>query len=323
MVIEGKTEKFINLKKKIRTLCHQYKIKPLRRRGQNFLINQRILTKVLEAAELKRSDLVLEIGPGFGGLTREIAKRVKKVLAVEIDKKFVEILEEKFKDYKNIEIVQGNILDANLKPINQLINQPFNYKIVANLPYNITGAVLRKFLSEKSRPKLMVLVLQKETVKRICALPPQMSLLSNLVQYYGQPKIISRVSRESSWPRPRVESAIVKIVIKENLPQINEGHFFSLLRAGFQQPRKYLLNNLIHPVRNLSNGARSAIIGSEGEVKTRFHFDRANQFQAPLIIKKNKDELKEILESLGKDPKVRPGELSVEDWLKLFNNLNL
>jgi len=275
-----------DIKSTIRKLCRQYQIKPLRRRGQNFLINHNVLNKILEAAELERDDLVLEIGAGFGFLTRELAKRVKKVIAIEIEKKFIEILKNQLQNYRNIEIIQGDVLDHEC--YNAIMLQCYNScKLVANIPYNITGQVLRRFLLFSSKLKLMVLMLQKEVAERICSRPPRMSLLSVSVQFYSQPKIISRVAKESFWPKPKVESAIVKILINKNPPQINEGRFFSLLRAGFRQPRKYLLNNLV-------KGA---------------------------TIKKDKEELKKILAEMGKDQKVRPAELSVEDWIELYRKL--
>lgn len=300
----------------IKEICRKYGIAPLRRRGQNFLVNKRVLERVLEVAELNKNDIILEIGAGLGTLTKELAQRVKKVVAVEIDKKFVEILREETRGYKNIEIVPGDILD---NKIISYFRKSFvfrsGYKIVANLPYNITGAVLRKFLHPNSappprfggtsairkrppelpRPKLLVLMLQKEVAKRICARPRlcqgyggqagKMSLLSVAVQFYGQPKIIKFVSRNNFWPRPRVDSAILRISrISTNLPRIDTNLFFKMVRAGFSSPRKYLINNLV----------RNKIA--------------------------EKEKIKKIFQKINLNEKIRAQELSIEQWQILFKN---
>jgi 16S rRNA (adenine1518-N6/adenine1519-N6)-dimethyltransferase len=214
--------------------------RPLRRRGQNFLINPLIYQQIIEVAELKSDDVVLEIGPGLGHLTEHLIQRVKKVLAVEIDKDLVAILENKFITQKNLNIISDDALKIELKKLKLK-----KYKIVANLPYNITGAILRKFLSEKLQPETMTLMLQKEVAQRIIAQPPEMSLLSNMVQFYGQPKIITNVSRHNFWPIPKVDSAVIHIAGIHHPKNIDEKIFFNLLRAGFSSPRKYLMNNLI------------------------------------------------------------------------------
>lgn len=289
--------------KDAKTLCRQYQIQPLRRRGQNFLTNARIYDKIIEAAELDSNDLVLEIGPGLGALTTELAQRVKKVIAVEIDRKLVEILDHQLAHYKNIEIIQGDILDPQLlwylgtrlirKPnkknqINQLTNCPIKYKVVANLPYNITGAVLRKFLAEQLKPKLMVLMLQKEVAQRIVAKSPKMSLLSVMVQFYGQLKIISYVSKNNFWPRPKVDSAIIRITPTDTdrrhglTRTIDEKYFFEIVRAGFSSPRKFLLSNLVK---------RKIITKESGQ---------------------------EIFAQIGFNFKIRAGELPVDNWIKLY-----
>ncbi|MGC9049133.1 MAG: 16S rRNA (adenine(1518)-N(6)/adenine(1519)-N(6))-dimethyltransferase RsmA [Patescibacteria group bacterium] len=278
----------------IRQVCQKYSIKPLRKRGQNFLINPKIYAKIIEAAELKKDDIILEIGAGLGNLTRQLAERVKKVIAVEIDKRLIEILKKQLADYRNIEIVQGDIRNFQFSIFNFQINsvptghltkgdkfQIPNLKIIGNIPYNLTGIILRKFLSEKLKPKLMVLMLQKEVAQRIVARPPKMSLLSVMVQFYGQPKIISYVSKNNFWPRPKVDSAILRISTT-NI-QIDEKKFFEVLRAGFSAPRKYLLNNLIK---------KSIIDKEQGE---------------------------KIFRKLNLNLKIRAQELSVGDWIKLYN----
>lgn len=227
----------------VKLLCEKYGVFPQRQAGQNFLIDKNILNKIIKVAELKKDDVVLEIGPGFGVLTQELAKQVKKVIAVELDKRMAEALKEELKEFKNVEIINADILKTQSE---KLKIQNKNYKIVANIPYNITSAILRKFLSEELiRPNEMVLLVQKEVAERIIAKPGEMSLLSISVQFYSQPKIISKVSNNSFWPKPKVDSAIIKLKnIEQKIDkEINEEDFFNLVRAGFSSRRKQLKNN--------------------------------------------------------------------------------
>ncbi|MCX6760203.1 MAG: 16S rRNA (adenine(1518)-N(6)/adenine(1519)-N(6))-dimethyltransferase RsmA, partial [Candidatus Nealsonbacteria bacterium] len=218
-------------------------IKPNKRLGQNFLIDKAALNKIISAADLSENDVVLEIGPGTGMLTRELLKITKKVIAVEKDKKMAEVLKNNFKDCKNLEIINKDILkidDLNIK----------EYKLVANIPYYITSPIIRKFLEYSNPPKLMVLTIQKEVAQRICSRPPDMSLLAISVQFYAKPKIISYISKNSFWPKPKVDSAILKIQdIKNKNPEIDVASFFNILRAGFKQPRKQLQNNISSELR--------------------------------------------------------------------------
>ena len=270
--------------KQTKDICRMYQIKPLRRRGQNFLINPLIIDKILETADLKKDDTVLEIGSGLGTLTREIAKKVKMVVAVEIDQMLTRVLKDQLQDYQNIEIIQGDIRKLSLKDL-----KLSDYQIVTNLPFNITGLVLKRFLSEKPKPRLITLILQKQVAERITAQPSQMSILAVAVQFYAQAKIISSVSRNNFWPKPKVDSVIMKI-IPFNGPtslgnRISEERFFQIVKAGFSSLRKYLLNNL----------AKGVIIDK---------------------VKGNK-----IFKNLGFNPQARAQELSVEDWIKLARKL--
>ncbi len=270
----------------VKEICRKYQISPWRWRGQNFLINKRILEKILEVAEIERNDIILEIGAGFGILTKGLAKKAKKVMAVEIDKRLVEILRKELTDFKNVEIIQGDILDEMV--IGYLGKRLIGYKIVANLPYNITGAVLRKFLTQKPKPKLMVLMLQKEVAERICARPGKMSLLSVMVQFYGQPKIVEVVSQNNFWPKPKVSSAILKISrIDTNPRSIDTNLFFKIIKKGFSSPRKYLINNL----------ESGNLIGKEGA--------------------------KKIFKKIGLSKKIRAQELSVGDWQQLYKFIKI
>jgi len=252
----------------LRELLRKYGLKPRKHLGQNFLINKDILSEIINTADLTKNDIVLEIGPGLGILTKELAKKAKKVIAIEKDEKLVKILKKELSHLKDVEIVEGDILKFNIQ---YLVSNKY-YKVVANLPYYITSPVIRKFLEEGNpppstkvstfvktsadrsggRPKLMVLMVQKEVAERICAKPPDMSLLSVAVQFYSQAKIVKIVKKESFWPSPKVDSAIIKLTTN-NLPRwqagrqlttINTNLFFKIVKAGFSQPRKQLKNNL-------------------------------------------------------------------------------
>jgi len=221
----------------MKNLLKQYNIRPSKRLGQNFLINKKVLQRIIQTANLSKKDIVLEIGPGLGTLTQELAQRAKKVIAVEKDKRMVEILKDVLKDRQNIEIIHGDILK-------DCIRGTVPYKIVANIPYYLTSPLIRLFLESKKPPQEMVLLIQKEVAQRICAKPPKMSLLAIAVQFYSQPKIISYVSKKSFWPQPKVDSAIIKIGRIKKPKNINIEKFFQVVKAGFSSPRKQLANNL-------------------------------------------------------------------------------
>lgn len=205
------------------------------------MISPIVVDKVVRAADLREGDVVLEIGPGLGTITQELTKRVKKVLAVEIDKKLVRALKEILKDFKNVEIIHSDILKFQPTTYNL---KPKTYKIVASLPFNITSLVLKKFLSEQPKPNLMVLILQKEVAEKIVARPPKMSLLAVSVQFYARPKIVARISKGNFWPQPDVDSAIIKITLAGPTSRKFEDRFFKIVKAGFSSPRKKLVNNL-------------------------------------------------------------------------------
>ncbi|MEI6596989.1 MAG: 16S rRNA (adenine(1518)-N(6)/adenine(1519)-N(6))-dimethyltransferase RsmA [bacterium] len=276
----------MNLLEQTKELCRLYDIKPARSKGQNFLIEEKIYDDIVAAADLKSDDVVLEVGPGLGFLTAKLAKKVKRVIAVELDDKLAEVLHTGLmaQEILNVEMVNEDILKILDKPK----QAPFlkgSYKIVANLPYNITSIFLRKFLSEtENKPELTVLMLQKEVAERIIAKPGKMSLLAVSVQCYAKPEIMQTVAKENFWPEPKVGSAVVKIFLHP-VPLFNkdkEKDFFRLVKFGFSAKRKMLKNNL---------AAGFKISQEEAE--------------------------KKIIEA-GFNPKIRAQELSVADWLKLF-----
>ncbi|MFA6382170.1 MAG: 16S rRNA (adenine(1518)-N(6)/adenine(1519)-N(6))-dimethyltransferase RsmA [Candidatus Buchananbacteria bacterium] len=274
----------------IKKICQAYDLWPARSKGQNFLINQKVLNQIITRAELLPTDTVLEVGPGLGILTEALVKKVKKVISVELDAKLFGFLKAKFAGASNLELINEDILKFNPETYNL---KSISYKIVANLPYNITSHFLKNFLTRRERPATMTLLVQKEVAERICAKPGQMSLLSVSAQLYGDPEIIEIVGRNNFWPVPKVDSAILRISKIKNQPQVDkflegitEKFFWQMAKIGFAAKRKQLQNNL----------AAGFKISS--------------------------DDLKKMLNEANFNPKIRAQELSVADWLKLAKELN-
>ncbi|MFA6171187.1 MAG: 16S rRNA (adenine(1518)-N(6)/adenine(1519)-N(6))-dimethyltransferase RsmA [Patescibacteria group bacterium] len=275
----------MNLTPQIKYLCELYDIVPSRSKGQNFLISEKIYDDIIQAADLEPHDVVLEIGPGLGFLTAKLAKKAKRVIAVELDDKLAQVLRDglNMHNVKNVEVVNKDILTLKA---GDLKLEDKNYKVVANLPYNITSIFLRKFLSEeKARPESLTLMLQKEVAQRIVAKPPKMSMLAVSVQFYSLPKIIRQVSKGNFWPSPKVDSAIIKLDSRPERIEIDERKFFRLAKFGFSSKRRMLKNNLA----------------------------------AGLQI--NAEEAEAGLEAVGLNPKIRAEGLTIENWVKLFGEL--
>jgi len=242
----------------IKGILEKFNAKPKKGLGQNFLIDKNILQKIIETADIKPEDTILEVGPGLGVLTQELAKKARHVIAVEKDETMVEILKENLKDYKNIEIIQGDILEIDyLKLIENCKFKIENYKVIANIPYYLTSPLIRKLLEAEFPPSDLVLMIQKEVAQRICSKIPDMNLLAVSVQFYADPKIVFNVSKNSFWPIPKIDSAIIKITPhttsdlsfppdcadREGEAQ-RSNQFFKVVKAGFSQPRKQLGGNL-------------------------------------------------------------------------------
>jgi len=228
----------------IKQLCKQYKISPQKHRGQSFLIDKNVLEKIVRLADIKKTDVVLEIGPGFGVLTQKLAQRAKKVIAVELDKKLFQVLQNSLTDYKNIALINEDILKF---PISNFQFPNSGYRLIANLPYSITSAVLTKFLTAKFPPKDIIILVQQEVAERIMAKSGNMNLLALNVQLYGQPEILIKVKPGSFWPKPKVISALLRIRVgkgyKSKLKQFNDELFWQIVKAGFRAKRKQLINN--------------------------------------------------------------------------------
>ncbi len=209
--------------------------------GQHFLIDAEVLRRVVAAAELKPDDLVVEVGPGLGILTKELVKKAGGVVAIELDDKLAALLKKTLAASQNVTVINGDVLK--IEPSSLFEGR--SYKVVANLPYYITSPVLRHFLEAKVKPQTMVVMVQKEVAEAIAAEPGDMSLLSVSVQFYGSPEIISIVPPEAFYPAPEVSSAIVRInVYSKPAVDVDEKSFFGTVRAGFAAPRKQLANSL-------------------------------------------------------------------------------
>lgn len=226
----------------VRVLLRQYGLHPDRKLGQNFLIDNHGLRKVIAAADIDPAEDVLEIGSGLGNLTRLLAGAARQVAAVEIDTRLIPPLEAVLQDLDNVHLVQGDILSLDLASL--MGSQP--YLVVANIPYYITSAVIRYLLESRPHPKRLILTVQREVAERICAAPGELSLLALSVQVYGHPEIKSRIPAGAFYPVPRVDSAVIRVDIYPE-PQIPEARldlFFRLAKAGFSQKRKTLRNSL-------------------------------------------------------------------------------
>jgi len=238
----------INIAKQTKELCHLYDIRPSRSKGQNFLINEGIYQAIIEAAQIKKDDIVLEVGPGLGFLTAKLADLSGRVVAVELDDKLADILKLAIaaQEVENVEIINQDILRFNQA---QYFQENEDYKVVANLPYNITSVFLRTFLSSLYPPQSFVLMLQKEVAERIITQEPDMTLLSLSVAYYGKAEIIRTVPASDFWPAPSVDSAIVRIIYQKEKPTqsslVADKNFFRIARVGFSAKRKMLKNNLM------------------------------------------------------------------------------
>jgi len=344
--------------KTIKEILSRYSAAPAKRFGQNFLINPGVLKKIIEAAALERGDTVLEIGPGIGTLTQELARQAKKVVAIEKDRKMVEILKETLENYKNVGVIQADILKF---PINSLFVIPARfteastrrakagiqvtdprfhgdgsgsrvtrpnasggqepgmaetrYKLVANLPYYITSPVIRKFLETKNQPSEMILMVQKEVAQRICAKPPDMSLLAVSVQFYAEPKIVSYVSKGSFWPSPKVDSAIIKITPKSRLPLLERG-----IKGDFTEPQ--------NPPQSSPYQVRGKLFAEEGTINF-FRIVHAG-FSAPRKqlagnlskgLKLDRKIILAVLENAKIEPERRAETLTVEEWSMITNLL--
>lgn len=269
----------------LRHLLQAHHMRPNKSFGQNFLVDRAILQKIIEAAELEQDDQVLEVGAGTGVLTRELAREVRRVVAVELEQDMLTLLEKTAGGHPNVEIIARNLLY--LDP--QEVFGQDRYKLVANLPYYITAPTFRHFLESANPPRLLVVMVQYEVAQRITAKPGDMSLLAVSIQFYGQPRIIARVPARAFYPAPKVDSAIVRVDLHAQTPLGPEERdgFFRLVQAGFSERRKQIHNSLTHGLHH-----------------------------------KN-EEIRAWLDAAGIEANRRAETLSIEEWLRLWHEAKL
>ena len=271
----------------VRELLERYDIRPSKGLGQSFLVAEWAYERILEAAQLSAQDVVLEIGPGLGTLTHRLAQAAHHVIAVELDERMVNILNDTLAGHDNVTVHQGDILETDLAELLEPWIGPAEpaviYKVVANLPYYITSRALRHLLTAPVRPQRLVLMVQREVADRIVATPGDMSLLAVSVQVFGAPERVCRVPANAFYPRPNVDSAVLAVDIypEPRVPDALLRRFFQVARAAFQQKRKQIHNSL---VANLSL---------------------------------NRETVTDALEQAGIDRQRRPQTLSIDEWARL------
>ncbi len=257
-------------------------LKPKDYLGQNFLIDEDVLGEIVKIAELKKDDVVLEVGPGLGVLTAQLAGSVKTVWAVEKDRNLIPLLKVELKGQKNIEIVNDDILKFHVAG-----HITGDYKVVANIPYYLTSKLIQNFLELSNPPKLMVLMVQKEVGERVVAGAGELSLLGISVQIYSDPEIGLVVSKNSFWPVPEVDSVVLKITPNNKYPEIKDKKlFFRILKMAFAGKRKQIQNSL-------TNG-----------------------------LKWEKEKVLKLLTDVKIDPATRPQDMEIGDWIRLYQKIS-
>lgn len=241
-----------NLYNKTKFILKKYNISANKSLGQNFLINDSVVNKIVESAEITKNDLVIEIGPGLGNLTEFLLEKAGKVIAIELDQRMLEILNDRFSLYDNFEIINEDVLKVNL---NELISKNKNSeiknaKIVANLPYYITTPIIMKLLEEKLDIETITVMVQKEVADRLIAIPGEKlsGAITYSVYYYATSENVTIVENNSFIPEPEVDSEVIKLSIRKNPPieLLDEDQFFKTVKASFMQRRKTLINALVN-----------------------------------------------------------------------------
>lgn len=283
-----------NLENKTRLIMKKYGISANKSLGQNFLINEEVVNGIVDASNITKEDLVIEIGPGLGTLTEELLQRAGRVIAIELDDRMIKILKDRFIAYNNFEIINEDVLKVNLAELINLNKKEYNLKnakIVANLPYYITTPIIMKLLEEELDIESITVMIQKEVADRLIAIPGEKysGAITYCVYYYAESDCVMVVENNSFIPEPEVQSEVIKLNIRKK-PAIdlkNKDLFFKIIKASFMQRRKTLINSLV-------NGK----------------------------IFSNKDEAKIIFDELGFDLNVRGENLSMQDFANLSEKIN-
>jgi len=269
-------------------ILRQHGLRPRKRLGQHFLIDEAVLERILSAAELRQGDVVVEVGPGLGVLTEALARQGARVIAVELDARLVAMLRKRLAPSTHVRVIHGDILKIAprqlLEDARSDLEADPNYKVIANLPYYITSPTLRHFLEAELRPSRMVVMVQREVGEAIAAAPGKMSLLSVRVQFFCKPAIVCYVPAASFNPPPKVESVVLRLDVY-TAPPIDVSDvvgFFDIVTHGFSLRRKQLRNSLAHSLRL-----------PPGQVVS-------------------------LLEKAGIEPRRRAETLSLEEWRELW-----
>ena len=267
----------------LRNLLYTHHMRPNKSFGQNFLIDRATLQRIIEAAEINAGEQVLELGAGTGVLTRELARHARRVVAVELERDMLSLLAETTRNFANVELIERNLLYVDPAAI-------FGteaYKLVANLPYYITAPTFRHFLESANPPRLLVVMVQYEVAQRIVAAPGDLSLLGVSIQFYGKPDIVAHVPARAFYPAPKVDSAILRVDLKDEVPLEHKQRdsFFRLVQAGFSERRKQIHNSLARGLHR-----------KDAEVQA-------------------------WLKAAGIDPGRRAETLSIEEWLQLWHQM--
>jgi 16S rRNA (adenine1518-N6/adenine1519-N6)-dimethyltransferase len=266
-------------------LLKSYGLRPEKSLGQNFLSDEQVLERIAAAAEIQPDEVVLEIGPGLGSLTRRLSELARQVICVEVDANLLPPLRFVLQDYANVQVVQGDILSLDIAALMSQASAttPPVYQVVANIPYYITSALIRRLLEAKYPPHRLVLTVQREVAERICAAPGDLSLLALSVQVYGNPRVAARIPAGAFYPPPKVDSAVIRVdrYAQPLVPVAQLPLFFRLAKAGFSQKRKTL---------------RNALSGGLG-----WPAERAG----------------DLLHMAGIDPQRRAETLSIDEWRRL------
>ena len=283
----------MNLYEETKFLMNKYNIRANKNLGQNFLIDENVITTSIEKSNINEEDLVIEIGPGLGTLTKFLLEKAGRVICVELDKRMINILKERFFLYKNFEVINNDILKVDLNKIIDENKQKYNLKnakIVANLPYYITTPIIMKLLENKINIESITVMIQKEVAERLSEIPggKNTGAITYTVYYYGETEKILEVPKTAFIPEPSVTSEVIKINIRKEPPVKveDEKSFLNLIKIAFLQRRKTLLNSLTN------NGIS------------------------------NKEELTSILKSLDIDERIRSEKLTIEDFANISNLLN-
>lgn len=289
----------MNVFEETRNILSEYKIQANKNLGQNFLINENVIEEIINSAQITDNDLIIEIGPGLGVLTNRLLQKAYKVIAIELDNKMVEIINDRFKLYKNLKIINNDILKVNIQDL--IIKEKTNakekgtmienVKIVANLPYYISTPIIMKLLEDRLDISDIIIMVQKEVAQRITATPGTKlsGAITYAVDYYAETEKILEVSKESFIPSPKVESEVIRLKIrkKTKISIDNESKFFGLIKRSFSQRRKTLVNTLVN-----------------------YNYI------------KDKEEAKEVIKGIGLDENVRGETLSLEQYKILYEKLN-